>query len=172
MVYAFGHLIGGWLFGKVIEGVKRIKLSQFAWIVLFFGAILPDADFLVDWTLGADVHRTFTHSLLFLIMVPLLFYIVLTVLKRKDNSILTLALGTGIFTHLLLDMPMGHGVPLLWPSLLHFSFTSIAYYDPTSFSFAIASEAHLWKSLKFAIFDMGLGTCWIFYLLFRKHLRP
>ena len=188
-MFAFIHLLGAWLLGKGYEHFRKTQLSHTAWFFLLFGAILPDVDFLFDWTLETEFHRTFTHSLLFLLLAPLLLYVIYNYmlnkfkvnqhksrLKSKAGSMMesrlhSLALGAGILSHLLLDMIVGHGVPLFWPSLLHFTFTHIAYFNPAAPSFLHGNPETLQKVLKLAIIDMALGTTWLFYLWYRKKLR-
>ncbi|MEK6950757.1 MAG: metal-dependent hydrolase, partial [Nanoarchaeota archaeon] len=64
-MFAFTHLITAWLLGKGYEALAKKRISHPAWFFLLFGSLLPDIDFLIDWTLGTEFHRTFTHSLLF-----------------------------------------------------------------------------------------------------------
>ncbi len=197
MPFAFGHLIGAWLLGKAYEyatkDVTRKKISRQAWFFLLLGSILPDADFLLDWVFGTEIHRTFTHSLLFVIAAPLVLYLALRmylVLRpylalnfylrnwhlnaafRAPPCALAFAgaLAGGILSHLLLDM-IGAGLPLLWPSLLHISYTSVHYAEPSEISLFMPQVAWLHRRLQLAIVDMALGTAWIFYLWWKKRLE-
>lgn len=170
MSFVFTHLIAAWLAGKSYELIFKKRINQAAWIFLLFGSLLPDADFLLDWTLGTEFHRTFTHSLFFVVVASLSIYIIFGLLKNKQNFSFMYALGLGIITHLAMDMFFSWGLPLFWPNLLHFSYTSIGYFDPATPSFLNASASSLKRFLQSAILDMALGTSWIFYLLSRKRI--
>src|SRR3989344_2074625 len=176
MPYAFAHLIGAWLVGKIYQKITKTKLGHYGWFFLLLGGILPDIDFLLDWTIKTDLHRTLTHSLLFaLIMAGLVFLFSSLFLRKKkefanQKLIFSIAIGLGILTHLALDSISNFGVPLFWPLDYQFS----VYHG--SFIFEPAPElaksaATLAKEVKAAIIDMALGTTWIFYLWFRRKLE-
>jgi membrane-bound metal-dependent hydrolase YbcI (DUF457 family) len=169
MTFASTHLFGSWVAGKIFFYNK--KISNYTWFFLLLGSILPDADFLIDWIIKTNLHKTFTHSFFFMVIASLFLYLILKLAKDPLSKQFSLALGVGILTHLLLDMLFHHGVPLLWPSLIHFSYqyigTPIAELSST-FDYSIST---LKSHLKLAIFDMGLGTAWIFYLLLRKRIK-
>ena len=178
-MFAFGHLIGVWILGKVYEKISKKKLGHYGWFFLLFGALLPDIDFLFDWTLGTSLHRTFTHSLLFALLVPLILWCSLRLFQAgasanssffQEKKSLPLAICAGILSHLLLDMLFSHGVPLFWPSMLRFAFSGINYSTSTH-SFLNASDAHLRQVLKTTIADMAMGTAWIFYLWLRRRIK-
>ena len=171
MGFAFSHLILAWLAGKGYEYFRQRKISHRAWFFLLLGGILPDADFLLDWTVGTEIHRTFTHSLLFVVIAPLLVYIIFWIGKNSEGVLLAYALGAGIFSHLVLDMFLSQGVPLLWPNLLHFSWTQVGYFDPATPSFLNSSPEVLRRALKIAIVDMALGTAWILYLWWKRKVE-
>lgn len=171
MSFIFGHLIGAWLMGKASEYASNKELSHYTWFFLLMGGVIPDADLLLDWTMGVRMHRTFTHSLLFLIFLSVLIYFVLSSLKHKESKILAFALGTGITVHIIQDMALSQGVPLLWPSMLLFSFRGISLFDPATLPFLEGSAFTLKNYLKAAIIDMALGVMWIFYLWFRKRVK-
>ena len=166
MTYAFSHLFGAWIVGKI----AKIK-SHYIWFFILLGSLIPDADYLIDWTLNTNIHRTFTHSFLFLILAPLFLYFILRLAKDSKSKQFSIAFGIGISTHLILDMMFRYGIPLLWPHSIHFSYYVIGYpltqLSPT-FNY---SASILRYFLKFTIFDMALGTTWIFYLLLRKRIR-
>jgi len=176
MTFAFGHLIGAWIPGKIYEKITNVKLHNYTWLFLLIGGILPDADFLLDWTLGLESHRTFTHSIFFLILAPLLVYLFCKYLNKTYHSHakeFTLALATGILMHLILDMATSYnGIPLFWPNLTHLSFYHIGIYDPNTPSFLHSSYDKIQGALKIAILDMGLGTAWILYLFYNKEIKP
>lgn len=171
MSFAFGHLIGAWLLGKFFEASSKKKLSHLMWFFLLFGGILPDADLLIDWVFGMELHRTITHSLFFVVIAPLLIYMIFTFIKDKKGKLYAFSLASGIVTHLLSDMIVGYGVPLLWPNLLHFSFSGVVYFDPATPSFLHSSPEGLVQTMKYMLFDMALGTVWIFYLWLRRNIR-
>jgi len=171
MSFAFGHLIGAWILGKTIEHFSKNKISHLGWFFLLIGGILPDIDFLLDLLGTSELHRTFTHSLIFLIFAPLIIYGVLTLLKHKEKNTLPLLLGSGILVHLVLDMFYFPGVPLFWPDLHHFMYTQILLIDPAVTGLLHGTRDELSHSLKLAVVDMGFGTLWIFYLWFRKKIK-
>jgi len=171
MSFAFGHLIGAWLLGKLFEVSSKKKLTHLTWFFFLLGGILPDADFLIDWVFGTELHRTITHSLFFVIFAPILIYTIFKFLDDKRSGLYAFSLASGITAHLLLDMVIGFGVPILWPSLLHVSFSGAAYFDPSTPSFLHGSRDNLVHTMKFMLFDMALGTAWIFYLWLRRRVR-
>ena len=171
MSFAFGHLAGAWVTGKIYEQLSKQKISHYAWFSLLFGSILPDADFIIDWTLGTDIHRTFSHSLLVLILAPLLVYLFFSILKHTEKKSLALFLGLGIATHLVLDGFSAHGIPLLWPQEWYFSFFSGFTPQIPDGGLLVGTAEVLGYKLKLAIVDMAIGTAWIFYLWFRKRIQ-
>ena len=171
MSFTFGHIIGGWSFGKIIEKIKRIQFSHYTWFFIIFGALLPDVDFLLDWTFKTDLHRTFTHSIFFLVTAPVLTYLLFHILKHPEKKQFAIALGIGILSHLILDFFTNRGIPLFWPSLLHFSVYKIHYFDLATPSFLDNDAAHLRTSLKLAVLDMAIGATFLFYLWWRKKIK-
>lgn len=155
--------------GKAAEYASKKEFSRYTWFFLLVGGIIPDLDLLLDWTMGVRMHRTFTHSLLFLIVLPVLIYLILSSLK--ESKLLAFALGTGIIVHFIQDMALSQGVPLLWPSMLMFSFKGISWFDPSTLPFLEGSAFTLKNYLKAAVIDMALGTAWIFYFWFRKRIK-
>ncbi len=171
MTFAFGHLIGAWLLGKVYEYKSKKHLSHYAWLFLLFGAILPDADFIIDWVLGTELHRTFTHSLLFVVITPFCLYVILKNYDKEDSFACALAFAGGIFSHVFLDFFSSQGVPLFWPSLVNFAYNHVAYFDPATPSFLHSSPEQMRSTLRFAVLDMALGTAWIFYMWWKKKVE-
>lgn len=175
-MFAFTHLCFAWLLGKGSEYFRKKKLGRWAWLFLLFGSILPDVDYLIDWTLGTEVHRTLTHSLPFPLLAFISVYLFFTFLsyrsiREQKRIIYSSAIAVGIFTHLLLDMLLAPGIPFLWPSLLHFSYKGVVFFDPARPSFLHGSAEVMRRILKLAIFDMALGTVWIFYLWFKRRVK-
>jgi membrane-bound metal-dependent hydrolase YbcI (DUF457 family) len=94
------------------------------WLLLgaILGTMLPDMDnvAVAAATLtGADthgLHRTFTHSVFFVIAIVLVFYLVGQARKQPRLSNLGFGLGIGVTMHILLDL-LGwfNGVYILWP---------------------------------------------------------
>ncbi|MEK6809472.1 MAG: metal-dependent hydrolase [Nanoarchaeota archaeon] len=171
MSFAFGHLFGAWCAGKIYEYFSKNKISHHAWFFLLLGGILPDADFLIDWIFGTDLHRTFSHSILLMILVPLAVYVFYSFLKHPDKKPFALFLGLGISMHFFLDGFSGYGIPLLWPMTGYFSFF-------TGFTPAIpdggllqGDAGMLLYRIKLAVVDMAIGTAWIFYLWFRRRIQ-
>lgn len=172
MTFAFGHLTSAWLFGKITELFGRKKISPTAWLFLLLGGVIPDIDFLLDWTFKTEAHRTFTHSLTFLMVSCAIVYAVFLLLKKPQKAkLFSLMLGSGIIVHLMLDMLFSQGVPLFWPNLLHFSFQGISYFDPSTPSCLNGSYETVKHSLRLAVVDMALGTAWVFYLCLRKKIK-
>ena len=94
------------------------------WLILgiVLGNLLPDADNLavavatVTGGSTAGLHRTFTHSLFFIVAIILVFQLVATLTKRPRWGNLGLGLGIGVFMHILLDLLIWFdGVEILWP---------------------------------------------------------
>lgn len=171
MSFAFGHILGGWSFGKIAERVRKIQFSHYTWFFIIFGALLPDVDFLIDWVFKTDLHRTFSHSIFFLIAAPITTFILFHILNHPEKKQFALALAIGILSHLTLDFFTNRGIPLLWPSLLHFSVYKIHYFDLATPSFLENDTAHLRTSLKLAVLDMTIGTAFLFYLWWRKKIK-
>ncbi len=167
MPFGFVHLISAWLAGKGYEIIKKTILSNYTWLFLLFGSILPDIDHLVDWTLNIQIHRSFTHSLFFAVIAGLGIYLLFKLLKHQECTKYAFAISCGILTHVLLDMLSYPGIQLLWPSQLHFSITHIGYLAPQPSLF----DLDLQPLLKLAIFDMGIGAAWLFYLALRKRIK-
>ena len=175
MSFLFGHLIGALIAGKGYEYFSKKKNNHYTWFFLLAGAIIPDLDFFIDWTLGTHLHRTFTHSLLFVLSAPVILFLILKLFLNKNNQhqqkYFSIALGAGILTHLFLDLFSARGVPLFWPSLVHFSSTHVGYYNPATPAFLNGSPAEVLLALKLAIADMAVGAAWLFYLWWKKKVE-
>ena len=171
MPFAFGHLIASWISGKIYEQFKRKKISHAAWFFLLLGSILPDIDYLFDWLLGTSVHRTFTHSLLFVMAGFLITFLLFKFLHHKEHSSFALAIAAGITTHLFLDFFSAKGIPLLWPSALYVSSMGLHYLSASAPTLLNAPIATLQHRIKIAILDMALGTAWLFYLWWKKKIQ-
>ncbi len=170
-MFAFTHLVSAWLLGKAYEKIGKTSLSQLTWFIFLFGSLLPDGDYLLDWLFGTELHRTFTHSFLGVLMGAGLLWLYLRWRKHPQSLALAGALALGMGSHLLVDMVGGQGIPLFWPSLLNVSFTHWGYFDPATPSFLNQSYTLLRQAMKLALVDMAIGTAWLFYLWWRKKLE-
>jgi len=94
------------------------------WLMLgiVLGSLLSDMDNLavaVATLLGASsegLHRTFTHSLFFVLAVVLIFFLVSKLARQPRWKNLGIGLGIGILMHILLDLVIWfNGVEILWP---------------------------------------------------------
>jgi membrane-bound metal-dependent hydrolase YbcI (DUF457 family) len=170
MALAFGHLIGAWICGKTYEFMQKKKIPQIAWFFLLFGGILPDIDFIVEWMLQIPYHRTFTHSILFVLVMSICLYLILKMYNDQNAQKYSFVFAIGICIHIFIDMFSSNGVQLLWPSPLYFSFFKgiTQFIDIGMFSH---SSESIKSMLKLTIFDMGLGTTWLFGLWYTKSLR-
>ena len=150
MAFAFVHLIAGWLGGKFWEAAGKIRLSKMSWMLLLLGSILPDLDFLLEWTIDPGFHRTFTHSILFALIMMALFFFLFWSLGFRKKTELSFALCLGVLIHLFVDLISSQGIPLFWPY-------------PNYLSLLLGYSASI-DPLKFALIDTALGTAWVFYL--------
>ncbi|MCC9043773.1 metal-dependent hydrolase [Myroides sp. M-43] len=107
---------------------------------ILYGAIagtIPDLDilsmFFTDPITAVEIHRGFTHSIIFAVFGALLFGYFLYFIEKKNK--VTYEEGFwlffwGFFTHALLDMFTTWGTRLLWPLDYSFAFKSIFVIDP------------------------------------------
>lgn len=168
MPFAFGHLIGAWTFGKIKEKITKKNISHYTWFFLLLGGILPDSDLILQWVFGWETHRHFTHSLFFAVAMALLVYLLFY--KNQEKKNFALAIGGGVLVHILLDSLFIPGVPLLWPWNLYFSWQGVSFLNLAEYSMVKSAET-MQKTIHLAIFDMGLGTAWIFYLWFKRRIK-
>jgi membrane-bound metal-dependent hydrolase YbcI (DUF457 family) len=89
---------------------------------LFFGSIFPDFDnlavalALVAKLPDAGLHRTFTHSILFIGVSYFLFWLLARIWKRPTLANFGLGFVSGLCLHILLDLLLWfNGVALAWP---------------------------------------------------------
>lgn len=94
------------------------------WLILgiFLGSLFPDFDnyaVAVATVTKLDshgLHRTFTHSILAILVAMLVFWLVGLVRKQHKWTFLGVGFGLGISLHILLDLLIWfNGVELLWP---------------------------------------------------------
>jgi len=172
MSYAFGHLIFAWIIAKGYEILSKKKLSHLTWLFILFGAILPDIDFLINWIFNLHIHRTFTHSILFVVVISLLIYAFMRIFKSKSSAKdLALAIGIGIILHLLIDLLAAPGINLLWPWNLYISYFSVGYYSTEMLLAMSSTYESVRAALNRAILDMGFGVLWLFFLWYRRRIK-
>lgn len=107
---------------------------------MLYGAIagtIPDLDVLAnyftDTITATELHRGFSHSILFsVLMAPLLGWLINKVERKKGIGWLSWAnlFFWGLFTHALLDAFTTWGTQLFWPFDLRVAFNSIFVIDP------------------------------------------
>ena len=108
-----------------LVGIAMRKMSiKKEWLLLgiIVGNMAPDLDALAvayATLTGGDahgLHRTWSHSIPFILLVVLIFYILSAVGKSRRVWNLGLGLGIGMLTHSLLDLVIWfRGVQLFWP---------------------------------------------------------
>ena len=108
-----------------LVGIAMRKMSiKKEWLLLgiIVGNMAPDLDALAvayATLTGGDahgLHRTWSHSIPFILLVILIFYILSAVRKSRRVWNLGLGLGIGMLTHVLLDLVIWfRGVQLFWP---------------------------------------------------------
>jgi len=114
------HLLSGLILASFSKR-KEFKLGS------VIGAILPDVDIIflavAYLFIGVDsgyIHRSFTHSLLFLVILTTIIIslrFIPYIRKKTDYDFLGLGvgIGIGIIVHIFLDMLYLDGVLFLWP---------------------------------------------------------
>jgi membrane-bound metal-dependent hydrolase YbcI (DUF457 family) len=154
-MYLFGHLITAWVFGLIIQTLGGIELSIFAWVLLFFGSVLPDSDLFYQWFFKFKIHRTLTHSLLFILFV----YLLTNLISTNYAAIL---LSVGVLSHIFIDMfSSRRGVMLFWPNKLKISVYGINKSIIPPYTF------YSFFNQYFILFvrDIVLGVVWLFFLI-------
>ncbi len=105
------------LTGATIVAALYPKSALDKWTPLLIGAVLaisPDFDYLIEWLLDIpDIHRGFTHSLIFSFLVGLIICFWL----RSEHPGIPLAYSFAYLSHTLLDMVASTrgGVKLMYP---------------------------------------------------------
>ena len=172
MSYAFTHLIVAWILGKGYELVSKKTIPHLAWGFLLLGAILPDIDLLINKILQTSIHRTLTHSLIFLAGIMILVFLFTMIFKSKQQTkYLSLAIGLGITIHLLLDLFYQPGIQLLWPMDAYFSYFGVVKVSMETLLAAGRNVDYLIAAKSKMIFDMGLGILWLMYFWYRKKIK-
>lgn len=167
MALAFGHLIGAWIVGKAIERCSSTRFTLTEWGLLLFAGILPDMDLLVQWTMDVQVHRLFSHSLTFALIAAAISYGVARYFSDQEArpKLVALAVGTGVLTHISLDLFSSPGVQLLWPIPFRISYHGLA--PMLSAGLPITREV-----VNFFILDSALGIAWLGYLYLKGRIFP
>lgn len=119
----------------VAEAVLGRKIGNKA---IFYGAIagtIPDLDVIAsnftDTVTALEVHRGFTHSVLFSVFfAPIFGFIVSKLEKHKNFKDWTLLFFLGFITHPILDAHTTWGTQLFWPFENRLAFKNIFVVDP------------------------------------------
>ena len=149
-----------------LHGLTGMAVSKFAgkreWLLLgiILGTILPDMDNIaVAFATVAKMdphglHRTFTHSFFFVLVIMLVFYVVGMVTKQPRWNNLGIGLGIGVTMHILLDL-LGwfNGVYILWP--IDYELNLWRNTQPPAWFMAFMNPAEM---LMFAIYLYALGA--------------
>ena len=142
------HLISGLLIASFTKR-KEFKLAA------VLGAILPDIDIVVaafaylfirsSDTAAAEaaveaIHRSFTHSLIFVVALPLLIFLIGLIPKIKerfnyDTTGFAFGLFLGIALHIFLDMLYIDTVYFLWPSRIAVGFPIVPFESFDEYAF-------------------------------------
>jgi membrane-bound metal-dependent hydrolase YbcI (DUF457 family) len=116
MAQAGIHALVGAAFRKIIPKQEWLMLG------VILGSIFPDMDnfgvaiaTLAKWN-TEGIHRTFTHSIITILVVVLVFLLIGKVIRQKSWIGFGLGFGIGIGLHIMLDLLVWfNGVELLWP---------------------------------------------------------
>lgn len=121
------HIIGGFVLTGTLCSFTDVNVfeNQHYIIACAVFSILPDMDttksaigkifYPVAWILNRKLgHRTFTHSLLFLALIWLIFFVLFKYEVIPDKDLLKIAVFSTI-SHFVFDMITVSGVPLLYP---------------------------------------------------------
>lgn len=131
------------------------------WLVLgiVLGSMLPDFDnlFVAIATLiklpTTGLHRTFTHSLLFALVIMVVFFFVGRIARQPRWLNLGLGLAVGILMHILLDLLLWFdGVAIIWP--VSFQLNLWSNVTPPAWWMILMQPAEL---LFFALFFLSLN---------------
>ena len=149
-----------------LHGLTGMAISKFAgkreWLLLgiILGTMLPDMDNVavaIATVANMDphgLHRTFTHSIFFVIAIVLVFYLIGRARNQQHWSNLGLGLGIGVTMHILLDL-LGwfNGVYVLWPINYELNFWRNA--QPPVWFMVFMNPAEM---LMFAVYLYVLGV--------------
>ena len=168
---AFGHLIGAWIVGKALTKFG-VKIGRFSWAALLLGALAPDTDLLLDWTVDyLYIHRTFTHSFAGVFFAGLIALFVLGSVRKfmhlRHVELASALFSLGILTHILLDLNVGSsGLQVFWPNN-----EWITLNEPLNHIDGVPTYEELKYWVKMMVTDAALGVTWLAYLFWTKRLR-
>jgi len=109
--------VGHSIVGLSVSRLSGTKTQSWRWSLwLMFLAISPDINYIALWILGTQSIFEYSHSIGFVIILPILSILFLKY-KREQNLVnKTLQLFIASFSHLLLDLLVGvFPKPYLWP---------------------------------------------------------
>ncbi|MFD0932439.1 metal-dependent hydrolase [Psychroflexus salinarum] len=126
------QIVLGAAVGEVVLGKKVGNKA------MVYGAIagtIPDLDIFIgnfyDTVTALEIHRGFSHSLVFAVLAaPLFGYIISRIHKQANWKEWSLLMFWGLFTHPLLDCFTTWGTQLFWPLDLRIAFKSVFVIDP------------------------------------------
>ena len=124
--------------GAVGEAVLGKKVGNKAILWGAIGGTIPDLDTIpglfLDTVSRLEIHRGFSHSIVFAILIsPLLGFLISKIYKKKNEANWwgwTQLMFWAIFTHPLLDIFTTWGTQLLWPLEWRIAIQSIFVIDP------------------------------------------
>ena len=124
--------------GAVGEAVLGKKVGNKAILWGAIGGTIPDLDTIpglfLDTVSRLEIHRGFSHSIVFAILIaPLLGFLIDKIYRKKKESTCwgwTQLMFWAIFTHPLLDIFTTWGTQLLWPLEWRIAIQSIFVIDP------------------------------------------
>lgn len=169
----FTHGLAGAAASQSFADKDKIKAASFAG---FVSALLADLDTFIfsssDPLLNVEIHRQFTHSVLFIPLGALLgallvYFFLRKYLSKKEIYLSSLA---GYATSGLLDTFTSYGTQLLWPLIdTRFAWNVISVVDPifTVGLFALVLAAILKKEGNYARF----AGIWLFLILLNGFIQ-
>tara|TARA_B110000046_G_scaffold186024_1_gene231540 strand:+ start:45223 stop:46236 length:1014 start_codon:yes stop_codon:yes gene_type:complete len=124
--------------GAVGEAVLGKKVGNKAILWGAIGGTIPDLDTIpglfLDTVSRLEIHRGFSHSIVFAILIsPLLGFLISKIYRKKGEASWwgwTQLMFWGIFTHPLLDIFTTWGTQLLWPMEWRIAIQSVFVIDP------------------------------------------
>ncbi|WP_299061173.1 metal-dependent hydrolase [uncultured Polaribacter sp.] len=117
------------------EAVLGKKIGNKAMLYGAIAGTIPDLDivssFFTDTVTALEIHRGFTHSILFsVIFAPIFAYLVLKFEKYKNFKNWTWLFFWAFITHPILDAQTTWGTQLFWPLDIRLAFKNIFVVDP------------------------------------------
>lgn len=117
------------------EAVLGKKIGNKAMLYGAIAGTIPDLDvissFFTDTVTALEIHRGFTHSILFsLIFAPIFALVVLKFEKYKNFKDWTLLFFWAFITHPILDAQTTWGTQLFWPLDIRLAFKNVFVVDP------------------------------------------